>query len=39
MLDREVEEMVARASPLPPIPAELGIGRLELTLPVEFRIR
>lgn len=39
LLDREAEELLARAQPLPPIPPELGRDRMELVLPVEFTLR
>jgi protein TonB len=39
LLDREVEAMLARASPLPPVPAEIGQTRLSITLPVAFSLR
>ena len=38
-LDGAIEAMVAAADPLPPIPAELGVERLQLTVPVAFRLR
>ncbi|MFO7854850.1 MAG: energy transducer TonB [Paracoccaceae bacterium] len=39
VLDAEILEMIRRASPLPPIPPELGVGRMEIVLPVRFRLR
>lgn len=39
LLDREAEELLARAQPLPEIPAELGQEQMELVLPVEFSLR
>ncbi|MFV3075935.1 energy transducer TonB family protein [Niveispirillum fermenti] len=39
LLDREAEELLARAQPLPPLPPELGRDRMELVLPVEFSLR
>lgn len=38
-LDREVEAMIRRASPLPPLPPEMPQQRLSFVVPVEFRIR
>jgi len=38
-LDAAVEAMIRRASPLPPPPAELGNGLLELVVPVRFTLR
>lgn len=38
-LDREVEAMLKRAEPLPPMPAEMTQARLELQVPVQFRLR
>lgn len=38
-LDREAEELVVRAQPLPEIPAELGEDPMELVLPVEFSLK
>ncbi|MBL8690581.1 MAG: energy transducer TonB [Rhodospirillaceae bacterium] len=38
-LDREVEAMLKRAEPLPPIPADLAQAKLELQVPVQFRLR
>ena len=38
-LDREVEAMIKRAEPLPPMPADLVQARLELLVPVQFRLR
>lgn len=39
LLDREAEELLERAQPLPEIPAELGKDQMELVLPVEFSLR
>ncbi|MBK5968097.1 MULTISPECIES: energy transducer TonB [Thiorhodovibrio] len=39
LLDREVEAMLRRASPLPAIPASLSKSRLTLTLPIVFNLR
>ena len=39
LLDREVEEMIQRAQPLPPLPAEMTQARLELVVPVQFQLR
>jgi protein TonB len=38
-LDREVAAMIGRADPLPAMPAEMPQARLELTVPVQFRLR
>lgn len=38
-LDRAAEAMIERASPLPPIPPELGRDRMEIVLPVRFALR
>lgn len=38
-LDREAEELLERAQPLPAIPPELPQDRMELVLPVEFSLR
>lgn len=38
-LDRAAEALVQRASPLPPLPVELGRDRLEITLPVQYALR
>ena len=39
ILDGEVEDMIRRAQPLPPIPGEFEQSRLELLVPIEFSIR
>ncbi|WP_462323150.1 energy transducer TonB, partial [Halochromatium sp.] len=39
LLDREVEAMLERASPLPRIPTSLGRKRLTITVPVAFALR
>ncbi|WPZ35139.1 TonB family protein [Thalassobaculum sp. OXR-137] len=39
LLDREVEQMIQRAQPLPPMPAEMTQARLELVVPVQFQLR
>jgi protein TonB len=39
LLDREVEAMLERASPLPRIPSSLGRSSLTITLPVAFALR
>lgn len=36
VLDREVVAMIKRASPLPPIPAEMKTNRLEVVVPIPF---
>jgi len=38
-LDREVEAMIRRAEPLPPMPADMTQAKLELQVPVQFRLR
>jgi protein TonB len=38
-LDRAVEEMLARAQPLPAMPPEIRQARLELVVPVQFALR
>lgn len=39
MLDEAIEETLRRAQPLPPIPPELGMKRIEFSVPVRFRLR
>lgn len=39
LLDREVEEMIRRAQPLPAMPSEMVQARLELVVPVQFQLR
>ena len=39
LLDREVEAMIARADPLPPIPGTFGEDRLEISVPIAFVLR
>jgi protein TonB len=38
-LDREVEAMLDRAQPLPPMPAEMTQAQIELVVPVQFHLR
>ncbi len=38
-LDREVEQLIVRASPFPPIPEIMGTGKLELSVPISFTLR
>ncbi len=38
-LDQAAEQMIERASPLPPLPPTLGGDRLEVTVPVRFALR
>ena len=38
ILDREVREMLQRATPLPEFPAELSIERMDVTIPVRFEL-
>ncbi len=37
-LDREVEQLIVRASPFPPIPEIMGTGKLELSVPISFTL-
>ena len=39
LLDREVEDMLRRAKPLPPPPDDVAGNRLELVLPIQFALR
>lgn len=39
LLDREVEKLIRRAAPLPAMPEELTLSRLELVVPVSFAMR
>lgn len=39
LLDKEVERMLRRASPLPAIPHGMKLSELELTIPVSFQLR
>lgn len=39
LLDREASEMLERASPMPPIPAELRYVQLSITVPIAFYLR
>ena len=39
LLDREVEEMIQRAQPLPRMPQDMHRERLELVVPVQFLLR
>ncbi|SMF19318.1 protein TonB [Tistlia consotensis] len=39
LLDREAEEMIARADPLPAMPDSMQRDRLELVVPVQFLLR
>jgi protein TonB len=39
ILDHEVEEMIRRAQPLPPMPDSMKQARLELVVPVQFLLR
>lgn len=39
ILDTEVEAMIQRAQPLPPIPREFRQSQLELVVPIQFSIR
>lgn len=38
-LDRQVEVMIERAAPLPPMPDDLSGDRLDVVLPVQFALR
>jgi protein TonB len=39
ILDEELREMVERAAPFPPFPADLGRASLALVVPVSFRLQ
>ena len=39
LLDREVVAMIQRASPLPPMPADMAADRLEIVVPIPFILR
>lgn len=39
LLDREVEELLQRASPLPALPPDVDADRLELVVPISFTLR
>ncbi len=39
LLDKEVREMIERASPLPAIPTEMTHSRLEIKIPIAFSLR
>lgn len=39
VLDEEVEAMIRRAAPLPPVPEEMQSARLEFVVPVQFSLR
>lgn len=39
LLDQEVQALLARASPLPAMPAALSQSRLTLTVPIRFHLR
>ena len=39
LLDREVVAMIRRASPLPPMPADMTAERLEIVVPIPFILR
>ena len=39
LLDREVEALIKRAAPFPPIPKSFGNGKLELTVPIAFVLK
>jgi periplasmic protein TonB len=39
VLDREVEELIERASPLPAMPADMTQDRLEVVVPIAFGLR
>ncbi|WP_376961974.1 TonB family protein [Azospirillum sp. A26] len=38
-LDRAAEEMIQRASPLPPIPSGMGRAQIDITLPVRYALQ
>ena len=39
LLDEAVERMIETASPLPPIPPDIGRDRIEIVVPVEFYLK
>lgn len=39
LLDDEAVAMLKRAQPLPPIPVELGVDMMNISLPIEFSLR
>lgn len=39
LLDKEILALLERAQPLPPIPAELGVTKLSLIVPISFTLR
>ncbi|MGH6927532.1 MAG: energy transducer TonB, partial [Dongiaceae bacterium] len=39
VLDEEVEAMIRRAAPLPPVPEEMQSARLEFVVPVQFFLK
>jgi protein TonB len=39
VLDRAIETMIERASPLPAMPADMQQAKLELAVPISFYIR
>ncbi|MEM1313992.1 MAG: energy transducer TonB [Pseudomonadota bacterium] len=39
LLDEELLALARRAAPLPPIPASMGVARLQLTIPIRFELR
>ncbi|MGE0715294.1 MAG: TonB family protein [Alphaproteobacteria bacterium] len=39
ILDREVEELLQRATPLPPLPADVVADTLEIVVPISFYLR
>ena len=39
LLDREVEDMIKRAQPLPKMPDDMEQAQLELVVPVQFFLR
>jgi protein TonB len=38
-LDQAAEEMIQRASPLPPIPAGMGRAQIDITLPIRYALQ
>jgi TonB family protein len=38
ILDQAAEEMIRRASPLPPLPAEMGRSHIDITFPVRYTL-
>ena len=39
VLDEEALDVLSRASPLPPPPDDMGAETLEISLPIQFKVR